>query len=76
LALAFMDWAAHAVNAPFTTTALGQSALKQWQRLAATAAGGETSIAAKPEDHRFSDPAWQKPPYNLLVQSVLLGEEW
>ncbi len=76
LALAFMDWAAHAVDAPFTTAALGQSALKQWQRLAATMAGGETSIAAKPEDHRFSDPAWQKPPYNLLVQSVLLGEEW
>ncbi len=59
VALAFMDWTAHAANAPFTTAALGQSALKQWQRLAAIMAGGGTSITMKPEDHRFSSPAPQ-----------------
>jgi len=79
VALALMDWAAHASNAPFTTSALGRSAFKQWQRLATAMLGGEDAeavIAPKPEDHRFANPAWQRHPYNLLVQSVLLGEAW
>jgi polyhydroxyalkanoate synthase len=74
--LAFMDWAAHAANAPFTMAGVGRSAFTQWQRLASAMLGGENIIAAKPGDHRFSNPAWQRRPYNMLVQSVLLGEEW
>ncbi len=76
LALAFMDWAAHAANAPFTTATMGHTAMVQWQRLARTMMGGTDSIAPPPGDHRFADPAWQKPPFNLLTQSVLLGEEF
>jgi polyhydroxyalkanoate synthase len=76
VALAFRDWAAHMANAPFQTAALGQAALAQWQRLAQTALGAEVPIAPKPGDHRFAHPAWQQRPYDLLVQAVLLGEEW
>ena len=76
LALAFLDWAAHAANAPFQTAALGERALAKWRRLAQAATGGEKAIAPKPGDHRFAHPAWSKPPYDLLVQSVLLAEEW
>ena len=76
LALAFMDWAAHAGNAPFETAAMGRTAMLQWQRLARAAISGVDAIAPPAGDHRFSDPAWQKPPFNLLTQSFLLGEEF
>ncbi len=74
--LAFMDWAAHSANAPFKTASLGRTALEQWGRLARSLMGGGDAIAPRPEDRRFSNPAWQQPPFHLLTQSVLLGEEW
>jgi polyhydroxyalkanoate synthase len=76
LALAFMDWAAHTANAPFTTATMGHKALTQWQRLAGVMAGGADAIAPAAGDSRFADPAWAAPPFNLLTQAVLLGEEW
>jgi len=74
--LAFLDWAAHAANAPFQMAALGRTALAQWQRLAHAAAGNAPVIAPQPDDRRFAHPAWQRRPYDLLTQAVLLGEEW
>ena len=74
--LAFLDWAAHAANAPFQMAAVGRTALAQWQRLARAAIGGETVIAPQPGDDRFAHPAWKQRPYDLLTQAVLLGEEW
>jgi polyhydroxyalkanoate synthase len=76
VALAFMDWAAHTANAPFKTAALAHTALAQWRRLAGAMAGGDPVITPPPGDHRFANPAWTKPPFNLLTQAVLLGEEW
>jgi polyhydroxyalkanoate synthase len=74
--LAFLDWFAHAANAPFQTAGLGRTALVQWQRLGRAMLGGTPAITAPPGDTRFADPAWQKRPYDLLTQAVLLGEEW
>jgi polyhydroxyalkanoate synthase subunit PhaC len=76
IGLAFLDWAAHAANAPFQTAELGRTALTQWQRLVQAAMGGKGTIAPHPDDRRFAHPAWLRPPYDLLVQAVLLGEEW
>jgi polyhydroxyalkanoate synthase len=76
VSLAFKDWTAHLANAPFQTAELGRTALAQWQRLAQAAMGGEQAIAPRPGDHRFGHPAWQRRPYDLLTQAVLLGEEW
>ena len=76
IGLAFMDWAAHAANAPFQSAEMARSALTQWQRLAGAAAGGPPAIVPQPEDRRFEHPAWQQPPYDVLTQAVLLGEEW
>jgi polyhydroxyalkanoate synthase len=76
VSLAFMDWAAHTANAPFKTAALAQTALTQWQRLATAMLGGAPVISPQAGDHRFANPAWAKPPFHLLTQSVLLGEEW
>jgi polyhydroxyalkanoate synthase len=76
VSLAFLDWAAHAGDAPFQTAELGRTALEQWRRLMRTAMGGEPAIAPQPDDHRFDHPAWRQPPYQLFIQAVLLGEEW
>jgi polyhydroxyalkanoate synthase subunit PhaC len=76
VSLALLDWAAHVANNPFQTASLGRNAATQWQRLAQAAFTGDAAIAAAPADHRFANPAWQQRPYNLLVQAVLLGEEW
>ncbi len=77
-ALAFMDWAAHLANAPFRRMALRQEALEQWRRLFAMAVDPQhrPAILPAPGDHRFADPAWHTPPYNLIHQSFLLAEEW
>lgn len=76
LALAYADWAAHAFNAPFQMAALGRTALQQWQRLGQIAMGSTLPVAASPGDRRFAHAAWQQRPFDLLTQSVLLGEEW
>jgi polyhydroxyalkanoate synthase len=76
VALACLDWAAHAANAPFQTADLGRSAMAQWARLMRAAMGQEEAIVPQPGDHRFANPAWHQRPYSLLTQAVLLGEEW
>jgi polyhydroxyalkanoate synthase len=76
LGIAFLDWAAHAANAPFEMAGLAGVAQAQWVRLAQAAATGARAIEAAPGDNRFADPAWQKFPFNMMTQSVLLGEEW
>ena len=75
--LAFLDWAAHAANAPFQTAALGRTALAQWPRLAQRGDGRRKgdrvrsrTIIASPIRHG------SRRPYDLLTQAVLLGEEW
>jgi len=74
--LAFLDWAAHALNAPFQTAEMGRGAIEHWQRLARIALGAEAMLPLPEGDHRFADRAWSRPPYNLVVQAVLLGEQW
>ena len=76
VALACLDWAAHAANAPFQTASLGQSAMQNWARLMRIATSTENPIPPDPDDHRFTSHEWQRRPYNLLVQAVLLGEAW
>ena len=76
VALACLDWAAHAANAPFQTADLGRTAVAQWGRLMRTAMGQGTPVVPKSDDHRFANPAWQQRPFSLLTQAVLLGEEW
>ena len=74
--LAFLDWAAHAADAPFEMSALGFKAFNQWLRLAAAAISHEPVIKPRPGDRRFASAAWRDKPFDLLTQAVLLGEEW
>ena len=73
--MAMLDWAVHMANTPFQALDLGLRAATQAMRLPVAAWGG-TLITPPPSDHRFADPAWNKPPYNLLAQSFLLLEDW
>jgi polyhydroxyalkanoate synthase subunit PhaC len=76
VSLAMLDWAAHAANAPFQMAEVRRAAIDQWIRLAKIAAGQEPAIEPAKGDGRFASPAWQQMPYHLLVQAVLLGEQW
>jgi len=74
--LAGLDWAAHAANAPFGSAAFVVSAQQQWRRLVQIAYGGGEAISPEDGDHRFAGAAWRQPGYALMVQAVLLGEQW
>ncbi len=72
LTLASLDWGLHLANAPGRQLELAQEAARQWTRLACPTQW----IAPSPQDHRFTDQAWSKPPFNVMAQAFLLGEEW
>jgi polyhydroxyalkanoate synthase len=79
--MAYLDWAFHLANAPGQRAKLAGEALNQWLRLlhvvARVATGDERPVIEPlPQDHRFLDPAWRKPPFNLIYQSFLLVEQW
>ncbi len=76
VALAMLDWFAHAANAPFQTAEMLRTAATQWQRLGQAALGGGAAIAPSPGDRRFAAAAWQQHPFELITQAVLLGEEY
>ena len=75
LGLAFFDWGVHWANAPFRRAELAASALDKARRFG-DAMIGRTAIEPPPGDHRFEDPAWSRPPFNLYAQAFLLTEEW
>jgi len=80
--LAYLDWAVHLANSPGKQGALVQKALRKSVKFSAYA---ERLLAGRadcpcieplPQDHRFRDPAWQKPPFSLYYQSFLLAQQW
>ncbi len=38
--------------------------------------GSWSLIRPQPQDRRFVDPEWERPPFNLLAQAFLLSERW
>jgi polyhydroxyalkanoate synthase len=72
LLLAFLDWNLHLANAPAHRLELAQLAARQWAKLA----NPEEWIEPAPQDRRFRDPAWSQPPFNVISQAFLLGEDW
>ena len=73
--LAYLDWGAHLANGPFRRAQLAAEAVRDAVRLG-DAIMGQTAITPRPGDHRFQDPAWSQPPFNLYAQAFLLAEEW
>ena len=83
ISLAFIDWASHLAAAPQRQLEIAQEAARNAARLARAA--GRTAeadqrpwslIKPQPQDHRFAKPEWENPPFNLLAQAFLLGEQW
>lgn len=63
--LACSDWAIHLANALARGVAIGMKAVEQWKRFLDVAAGNHV-IDPAPQDRRFRNPLWQRPPYSLL----------
>jgi len=82
LALAYGDWLMHLANAPGKQTMLVQKALRKSLRFltyvahAAYDPSWPPCIEPLPQDHRFRGEAWQQPPFNLIWQGFLLGQQW
>ena len=72
LTLAYLDWALHLANAPGRRLELAQEGARQWARLSSP----ERWTVPARGDRRFGDPAWSRPPFNLISQAFLLAEEW
>ncbi|WP_317202958.1 PHA/PHB synthase family protein [Janthinobacterium sp.] len=82
VALAYTDWAMHLATAPGKWRKLLLKAIRKEARLAAYGAellAGRpcgNCIAPLPQDKRFSDPSWQRWPFNLIYQGFLLNQQW
>ena len=74
--LAGLDWAIHLANAPQRRLKLTVDFLEQGLALMRIMGDASEAVVAPPADHRFSDPSWQKFPFNLVYQSFLLQERW
>ena len=82
LADAYLDWAFHLASLPGKRLQLAEKFAKKWARLANYAARHLSQqdispcIVPLPQDHRFDDPGWRKPPFDLVYQSFLLTQQW
>jgi len=80
--LAFWDWALHLANAPAKQQALIEKAARKWVRLLlylrrhAQDPECPPCIDPLPQDRRFTHPAWQQPPFDMIYQSFLLYQQW
>ncbi|MBS7700950.1 alpha/beta fold hydrolase [Chelatococcus sp. YT9] len=81
-ALALFDWSVHLAHAPGKQTELLTKAVRKAIRFAGHVAVASHEpqtppcIEPLPGDNRFSGEAWQKPPFNFLVQAFLLNQQW
>jgi polyhydroxyalkanoate synthase len=83
LMAAYTDWAVHLASSPGKQAHLLEQSARKSARLGSylgdcTAKQGQNDacIEPLPFDKRFSDPAWQKWPFNILHQSFLLNQQW
>jgi len=79
---AYLDWASHLAFLPGKRYQLAEKAMKKLSRFANHAAAqrfggaGEPCIVPLPQDHRFDEPVWREPPFDLIYQSFLLTQQW
>ncbi|OAN64931.1 PHA/PHB synthase family protein [Sphingomonas sp. TDK1] len=78
----FADWWTHLAAAPGKQFQLGVKAARKVARMTgyatrtATGEDAEPAITPLPQDHRFDDPAWRQPPFDLIAQGFLLQQQW
>ena len=82
LLLAHQDWLFHLFSSPSKQQDLAMRAMRKARRLteltlrATTDSDTPRCIEPLPQDNRFSDPAWQKWPFNIIYQDFLLYQQW
>ena len=83
LSLAYIDWASHLAAAPQRQMEVVQDAMRKTGELARAALDYSSPdrkswslIKPQPQDRRFSAPEWESPPFNVVAQGFLLGEQW
>jgi polyhydroxyalkanoate synthase subunit PhaC len=83
VAEAYLDWATHLAYAPGKRVQLMSKAIRKATRFANyvqrnVISGGNTEdcIEPLPQDHRFTDEAWRKWPFNCIYQGFLLQQQW
>ena len=79
--MAQFDWLAHLAVSPARQADLQASAWRKWVswlQHASQSWSGECAPCIEPvaSDRRFSDPAWQQPPFSGLAQGFLLAQQW
>ena len=72
--LALMDWGVHMANSPFQAMDLAMQAGAAMAGL--PFAAWRRAPSGPPSDHRFADPSWASPPFNVIAQGFLLVEDW
>ncbi len=77
------DWALHLGRSPGRQLELAERAQTNLSQLAAYTMGawsrgtiGDPPFAPKAHDHRFANPAWDNPPFNLWKQGFLAVQDW
>lgn len=82
--LAWMDWATHLATSPGKRMDLSRLAFDHAEQVRAYMSDGLAAMSGKEdapvkvpvEDRRFSDPEWNRWPFNVLHQSYLLQQRW
>ncbi|MCB2046936.1 MAG: alpha/beta fold hydrolase [Novosphingobium sp.] len=73
---AWSDWAMHLAVSPGKQMQLASKGARKWARLAGLLTSTRPVIDPLPQDHRFTDPAWQGWPFFQTSQSFLLAQQW
>ena len=83
LLLAYTDWLSHLASSPQRQIEIAQEALvdtkrffEAAQRFFSPGQGPWSLIKPQPQDKRFGRPEWEQPPFNLMAQAFLLGQQW
>ncbi len=80
---AYWDWASHLAAAPGKRVQLAEKGVKKALRLGNYVArrtlkmdGMAPCIEPLPQDRRFINEAWSKPPFDAIYQGFLLTQQW
>jgi poly[(R)-3-hydroxyalkanoate] polymerase subunit PhaC len=83
LLLAYTDWLSHLAASPQRRLEVAQEGLidarrflEAAQRFFSPGQGPWSLIKPQSQDRRFGRPEWELPPFNLMAQAFLLGEQW
>lgn len=83
LLLAYTDWLLHLAASPQRQLEISQEIVYDGKRFLDAAQhffradhGSWSLIKPQAQDRRFAHHEWENPPFNLLAQAFLLGQQW